>query len=485
MPYAGYPSAVVYKTPGDTNKKNAVQNVIWGDWLKRLGPTEGKWMKVRVRGETGWILEDEIQENRLLEMDFVDIGQGDGSFIVTPDDKFLIVDAGEGDNMHRFLHWRFSGFKKELTFESAIITHSDGDHYAGFAPLFKEPNVRFKTLYHNGIVERAGEDPLGPRTKWEKRIYLTDVIVDRQALTRVINDPEKCEKKAYPSLLKLASESGRVEDIRMLCSEDGFLPGYGLDKELSIRALGPVPEKGPKGERWLRWFESPQKTKNGHSVALQFRYKKVLILLGGDLNTLSERYLLTSYTGLDSEPKTPGGEEALILAARRTFESDVAKACHHGSGDFTELYLQAVNPLATIVSSGDDESYSHPRPDTLGAIGKYGRGPRPLIFSTELARSAKENIKYPYLLRKQIDDLTLEFDKAETEKDKKAIQKRLDEVTKTLERSIAVYGMINLRTDGEKVILAQKLEEPKSNAEKWDIHQLEPGPDGCLRYIQD
>jgi hypothetical protein len=45
------------------------------------------------------------------------------------------------------------------------------------------------------------------------------------------------------------------------------------------------------------------------------------------------------------------------------------------------------------------------------------------------------------------------------------------------------HGMINLRTDGQKVVLAQKLEQPRSNAEKWYIHRLEPGPDGCLRYV--
>jgi hypothetical protein len=75
------------------------------------------------------------------------------------------------------------------------------------------------------------------------------------------------------------------------------------------------------------------------------------------------------------------------------------------------------------------------------------------------------------------------LDRAETDKEKGAIQKKLDEVLKQLERSVAVYGMISLRTDGEKAIVAQKLEKPISNAEKWDIHQLEPGPDGCLRSV--
>ena len=70
----------------------------------------------------------------------------------------------------------------------------------------------------------------------------------------------------------------------------------------------------------------------------------------------------------------------------------------------------------------------------------------------------------------------------EKESDKEAIRKKLEKKTAELERSIAVYGMINVRTDGEKAIIAQKLERPRSKAEKWDIYELKPGPDGRLAY---
>jgi len=65
----------------------------------------------------------------------------------------------------------------------------------------------------------------------------------------------------------------------------------------------------------------------------------------------------------------------------------VAKACHHGSSEFTEDFLQAVCPSLTVISSGDQQNYGHPQPDAVGAIGKYSAGTRPLLFSTELARS--------------------------------------------------------------------------------------------------
>ena len=46
------------------------------------------------------------------------------------------------------------------------------------------------------------------------------------------------------------------------------------------------------------------------------------------------------------------------------------------------------------------------------------------------------------------------------------------DTSKKRERVVTVYGMINLRTDGKKVILAQKLERPAAGR-GWDIHKLE------------
>jgi hypothetical protein len=331
-------------------------------------------------------------------------------------------------------------------------------------------------------VERSGRNSFGTVVQQGKTKYLADVIVNRQQLLEILDDPEKRGKKVYANLLKKALDTGRVGDMRMLCSEDKFVPGYEQGKALTIQVLGPVPERGPHGERLLRWFGTEGETVNGHSVILRLCYGRVVIMLGGDLNVPSEKYLLSHYTGLDPDPATPDEEEKLISFARKTFESDIVKACHHGSADLCERYLQAVNSMATVISSGDNESYSHPRPDALGAIGKYGRGTRPLIFSTELARSAKEIIKHPYLFRKEIRELAKQLDQAQTEAEKETIRRKLDQKMQHLERSIAVYGMINVRTDGEKAIVAQKLERPRSKAEKWDIYELKLGSDGRLEY---
>ncbi len=137
--YAAYPSAVVYaeKVAGARKGKKPVQQVIWGDWIE-VEKKEGDWRKVRARGQEGWMHKDDLQDDRLLEVNFIDVGQGDGCHVVTPKDKHLLIDAGESDNMYRFLNWRFRGFKKKFTFDAAVISHPDKDHYNGFRKLFKK-----------------------------------------------------------------------------------------------------------------------------------------------------------------------------------------------------------------------------------------------------------------------------------------------------------------------------------------------------------
>jgi len=100
----------------EKTSKNAVNHLILGDYLKYLGETNGEWAKVKCRGNEGWLKTDWFAEQRLLEINFVDIGQGDGCHIVTPDDEVILIDAGEGtgfagkggDNMARFISWRYN-----------------------------------------------------------------------------------------------------------------------------------------------------------------------------------------------------------------------------------------------------------------------------------------------------------------------------------------------------------------------------------------
>lgn len=481
--FAGYPAPFIRDAPDGTK----TQQLLWGDFVTLLGEDNGVWTKVKCRGTTGWIPKADLQTERLLELNFVDIGQGDGAFLVTPDDQFMLIDAGESDNMWRFLSWRFNlraNPTRVITIPHSVITHSDQDHYKGFTPLFKSTQVTFGEVYHNGIVERDGVDLLGPRIALNGAKFLTDLIDDHSTLAARLASPAFVGAKQYPKMLKTAVDGGRVQNIRAISTADAHLPNF-ASGDFRLEVLGPARET-VAGQPAMRWFGDAGKTKNGHSVVLRLVYRDVRILLGGDLNVPAEEHLLAHHTGLDAKPATAAARDALIAAGRTVFESDVAKACHHGSADFTDLFLRCVNSLATVISSGDNESHAHPRPDALGAYGKCGRGDRPLLFSTELARSPNENIKDPHKLREDITRLFADLAAATTAAARAAAQAQVDVCLAKLERSVAVYGLINLRTDGHKVLLAQKLERPRpSSHEEFDVHLLEPDTTGALRYVID
>lgn len=493
--YAGYPTALVYATPGKKPKKQ----LLWGDWVRvtDIQKVEDGYVQAHGRGVDGWMKLTDLQREPLLQIVFVDIGQGDGALVITPDDRKLVVDAGERDNMARFLKWKFNYFAKPMKMDAAVISHPDSDHYRGFDAVFDVKNLSFEQLFHNGIVERTGKNTLG-RKEGSRPSYVR-TIDDRAGLESFLSVKSRWKRKLYPTLLNKGLTNKTFDKFTAVGVEwDGqsppapvYLPGFapGHASGLSIQILGPIFESDAKGRR-LRWLKSKGKTKNGHSVVMKLVYGDVSVLLGGDLNIPSEELQLEAHTGLDPKPRSAEEEDALVRAARRVFRVDVAKACHHGSADVSTVFLRALDPIATVISSGDEEAHAHPRSDALGTIGKHSRGIRPLILSTELGRSTEERIKHPYRLRRELADLEKELlvlDRKEKLDAKQ--QKQRDRLAKqkhtildvALSRSVATYGAIQLRSDGRRIVMAQKIERA-SKSKRWDLYKLEPVAPGELRY---
>lgn len=496
--FVSYPSAVQYKIKGTANAKKgktALNQLLWGDWA-RVDEIDGQWVNIRSRRRNGWVRQEHLQTDRILEVNFVDIGQGDGCHIQTPEDKKIVIDAGEGDNMYRFLRWRFGKFTRQCQFESFMITHPDKDHYYGFTDLLEHDKVRVGTIYHNTIIEQvsAGKSSLGSVKKVDGTNYLTGLVQSKDELKKITDSNVRRGKRLYPNMLKTAIDSGRVNDVvGLLASQDlqdpNYLPGYAPqdNRGLTLKILGPVPQDIGDGKPGLPRIGNNGVTKNGHSVVVLLEIGSIKILLGGDLNEPSQEYLLEHYTGLDPQPRTPGEMETLIAEGRKHFQVDVAKACHHGSAHISPSFLQATNPLVTVVSSGDNEPHSHPRPDTLGIIGKFSRSDRPLIFSTELARSGNEDIKHPNKVRAELrakieKDMAIKTDPEATSAAKKKANERIDKHFEIIQRSVANYGMINVRTDGNRMIVAQRLERQRSKSKRWDIYLFETDDRGRLHY---
>lgn len=506
-----------------------LNHLLLGDWLRVLGPEKGDWVQVECRGDIGWLPNRQITGHRALEINFVDIGQGDGCHVVTPDGRTILVDAGVGSNMNRFLSWRYDLRDRNVAgaedhdpvrpahepqvIDHVVISHPDNDHYYGFVDVFENRKLRFGRLWHNGIVERPKEperpglryysrDDLGGYAVQNGQRYLWDLRLDDAAMRDLIATHSSTRKQLV-STYRAALENSPELVFGALGRPAGTLDApvhmadFEAENALRIEVLSPLQEEvafDGESRTSLRRLGDETVTKNGHSVVLRLHYGHLRVVLGGDLNAEAQDFLLQRYSGraeeasklealiaclkLKADSRTPQEEvelreseaalEDIVARARHFFEADVAKACHHGSHLFSTAFLRAMNALVTVISSGDEESYAHPRPDALGTFGKHGRGERPLIFSTDLARSTRE-FNPIHVSFQRLQYYQAQIAAAETQAEKARIRREM-EMAK--DRNVAIYGMITLRALGDKVILAQKLEQPAKNGRKWDIHQL-------------
>ena len=229
--------------------------------------------------------------------------------------------------------------------------------------------------------------------------------------------------------------------------------------------MGPI-ENTLNGKPVLKDLGSYSKNTNGNSVLLRVDYGRSRILLTGDLNKKSQRHIIDSLAG-----------NLIELAA------DVVKSCHHGSDDCSYEFLQYVNAAATVISSGDDETHAHPRPNIVAASGVTGfkkivndEMVTPLIYSTEISRSLRMGDPYEvnsknYQTPDGKIDVVLDNEAKTNIRYKHTASGALNptDKVKTMSRLKVVdgivYGLVNVRTDGEKILCAT-LNEGKS---KWEI----------------
>ena len=204
-----------------------IKQFLWGDWVHVKGPDQksGR-LKVSYGKNPYFMRKKHLQDERVLEMIFLDVGQGDSCILTEPsnhaDPRILVIDAGVGNNMNRFLTWRFRYFPEIGAIHAAIITHPQKDHYNGFSPVFRNSDFNIAKVYHNGLVERTGDDALGPLSKG----YLTDVVKDHATAKALLNKKKNRGRKLYPNLLKRAIDAKHIGEIEAITTthavkEDG------------------------------------------------------------------------------------------------------------------------------------------------------------------------------------------------------------------------------------------------------------------------
>ena len=146
--------------------------LLWGDPLHETGETSGSHAKVKARGRTGWIKKADIGNQGLLEVYVIDVGQGDGVLLRTPDDHWHLIDAGVSNEVQmtkkgaaNFIRWKFKRDlgRPDISLKNVILSHPDFDHYGGLLNLLSgdlgdnDPiNASVENFYHCGMGRFEG-----------------------------------------------------------------------------------------------------------------------------------------------------------------------------------------------------------------------------------------------------------------------------------------------------------------------------------------
>jgi beta-lactamase superfamily II metal-dependent hydrolase len=384
--YAAKPLTKIFEKAGGGK---GLTNLFLGEWMKVLDEpvSPSGWVRVRYRGGEGYVSTADVTRERLLEIFFIDVSQGDAILIQTPDDRRILIDGGESDDAYEFIRNKYGLDKPDnyIDFDAVIATHCDSDHTQGLIKVLEDPKIAVKRFYHNGLFRRTDQrqDP-GPHEG--KRVY---GLVDRPgaggqpALARLMQRVGRAIDQAemnLPLITKKMADLGRRVDVpsggfvcKRLDAADRYLPPYDDPrKPLVIEVLWPKAVM-QEGRPSYPWYGDAGRTVNGNSVTLCLRHGPNRMLLAGDLNAAAMDDLLAAYP----DEETLSG----------LLEAHVYKAAHHGSQDFSIPFLKAVKPNAAVISSGDDTNdiHGHPRAVLVGTITRYSRCERPAVFITELA----------------------------------------------------------------------------------------------------
>lgn len=402
--------------------------LIYGDRVSVNGvpdPTSPARIGASFRGKPGYIKQNQLQTSKPLELYFIDVGQGDSTFIITPGGRKILIDGGLNRRALGFLIWLYRLDKPEnnVDIDLLVLTHADEDHLDGLVPIVEHPQIRVQNIVHSGItIYQSGiyDRRIGDLDNNEDFLLTWHNQIDELTageLSQGFHDWHQA----------VINENCNYNAVN---STTGAIPTG--DNQIQIEVLGPRFELLPDGTPVLRWFDSGDDkhshTINGHSVVLRLNYRDVSVFFSGDLNIEGAEHLL-SFPEISSR-----------------MSSHILKAPHHGSHEYHTPLFEAIRPQISVISSGDNPDHGHPRANFLAAVGLASRSTEPLLFSTEIAATFVETG----------DELTSSDPTTLSDVDFAASDANI--VARKLFKQ-TLPGMINVRTDGHSLYAARRVKQ--------------------------
>ena len=260
-----------------------------------------------------------------LEVHFIDVGQGDCIVIRFPDDKTMIIDAGDKDAHKVIIPYLNSIFFKEnekKEFDYALVTHSHEDHCGSMDEIYAEYQINYSIRPYEYSTRSECEIENNTYGALER-----NTVVYSRYIDAVYNENDFTDNRDI-----IYANAGLT-----ITSDDSTKP-YLLEFI--------TPNK--------KYYDNP----NDYSPIVLLEYQELSMLFTGDA----------------AEEQVEELEEILfnnLTLSNRMDRITVYKAMHHGSilEESNRLsLLKMLNPEYVVIQVGEDNSYQHPHQGFLDAL---------------------------------------------------------------------------------------------------------------------
>lgn len=163
-----------------------------------------------------------------LEVDFLNVGQGDAILIKTPFGQNILIDGGPDNAVLSELAKNLPWWDRRI--DLMILTHPHDDHVAGLIDVMKRYNV--KKILYTGVVHSAPNYLAWLELIKENKVPL--VIIDRPQTVKLGED---CELRIiYPRLSLLGKAVDNLNNsslvIKLIYGRTGFLLTGDIETEV-------------------------------------------------------------------------------------------------------------------------------------------------------------------------------------------------------------------------------------------------------------
>ena len=273
-----------------------------------------------------------------FSMTFLDVGQGDGIVIHTPENVTILIDGGSSSEK-QVGEYRIKPFLKYHgigQIDYMIMSHADEDHISGQKEL----------LENHG---KPGE------------IQIRNLLLPEPA-------EEYQQEDGYQQMLELA----KAADVPVYYIHSG--------DRLTIQDMDVLclhPDAGFDGG-----------SANAYSTSLSISWQGLYFLLCGDLEKSGEDVVIRQLN-------IPSAEDDGVKIRSNDIPEhyDILKVSHHGSkNSSSDAFLQQVHPSLAIISCGRANRYGHPHQELLERLKQTDTR----ILRTDTQGAIKVIFTYPF-----------------------------------------------------------------------------------------